>query len=549
MCVNKKMKFATNSNIEVVGKNFRLMSLIIRHIDDIKERKNIELTCKDYYKWCHKKESNIPLSISETSNTESLRWRDDPGLIFEYKGNEIEINLPCHYGFTENSKYTLQRLFLKYLPTVESLNITKLYEKHLTFFKNIQCYENIKTLIITPLVIYNGGLQLFFTCPNLKPKTLIISDVEMPFHIYRNYFDFIKTENEMPYFIRNIELHCEVNSLKWLFKRIKMQKCGYFDELNLSRKMCENINHLNKYEFVQKILPYFKKVNYFIEDLLSVEKYQPIASAVGFLNLKLSLNIIFSKNINYGNSLSLCEIMPHNDIRNKILEINECRFLANPGITSNIYQLRIFDIFHVRSMHPFTINEIEVLKHDLLKMKYLRTLEMDYFLLRESSLFDESFFDIKFNLRNIKFYECRNMKYSDLVLIEQSCKKLENLCLLKLHDSEITIKSLTQIFGNLKGLYAEFCDNQEISNIFELYDNKHKWPRYNYLNIISQITKFQEYKINSIEQVLPRQPGQLTIKKYYLKNSLYCNIICQNNLNNHTKFNTLFCDRNSPLFF
>ncbi|CEF62508.1 Hypothetical protein SRAE_1000077800 [Strongyloides ratti] len=522
---------------EIVGHNMDIMNLIIERITNIKDRKNIELTCKTYYLLCNRPDSYIPIMGYEAINSPVSKWQEKGGFTLFICNQEIEIDIPKSFFFNEINSQTIKTVLEKYVPKMKTLYIMKLFSHHIDFFKKLKCFKSIEIVKFSRYALQTGGADLFEKCTTLKPHTFIANNDHMSTYNLRS-FSINKKSIIFPKSLKNIYYDCFSEDLVWLLLSVKNCEIGKFDSLIITKEIIDYLQYDEIKLAFLKFLTYFKCVNYFAGDFLATELDNDFGRILAEHNIAVNLNIYFER---YD-----CEY------RRNAFNKRNSRLLAHPGFYHNIKSLTIFDWTYSRLYMPFTEYEIKTLSEDLSNMVTLTTLEIDFSLFCSYPDFYQIFSVFKNNLKNLKIYRCGKMEYIHLSTISQYCIHLNNLSLINIKNTVISIKEIITLFKYLKGLEVEFqnnniifnsaCETLTLNNLKE--GNKFMWPDLKFLHIICNLKNFVEKDaFEKMEKETSRKAGTFFLRNFYRMSELFVEVIIQKDQLYYDNFKRLFTKR------
>ncbi|CEF64858.1 Hypothetical protein SRAE_1000311100 [Strongyloides ratti] len=523
----------------------KILKLIIRNLTNPIDRKNVEIASKKFYYLCNEIGSYIPISGYENVTRQHI-YGDEKGFNFKISNKEICLDIfrtlmPEDFGY-----HKLRILFNKYAPHMESLFINMKNFSCYDVFKDLECFENIKTVKIDNNFLQRNGFEIFNVCPSLKPINLYIIKT------YSNDMNIIDNETfKYPTSIKNIFFESDPKSLNWLLDKMINLPKKYFENFFISENSFLNlISNDDEVNFIN-IIQYFKKVNYYASDFLLniTDKY--ISKIFQNLEIQSTINISFSKN-NFGTNIfeSSEMIKKFDDRRGVILSYPSNRFLSQPGVYLNVHVLRINDKKNSRKNHPFSSYEVKFLTEDISKMNQLEKLDIDLNLF--SCFLDFKYFcnSIRSNLNCLRIGKCSTIMSYHLSEISRHFKKLEYLFLDDVGPyTSVTLSKILSEIKYLKGLkiiFNEFYNAKHILDDLERKVDDKKigvlnWPEIDYLYIVF-ICSIKEYEdiIFNIEKNTPRMIGKFLVKQKNYQGKMYYHIVIQRSSILFDKFEELF---------
>uniref|UniRef100_A0A0K0EQ69 F-box domain-containing protein n=1 Tax=Strongyloides stercoralis TaxID=6248 RepID=A0A0K0EQ69_STRER len=538
--------------IEKVGHNLDIMSLIIDRITNIKDRKNIELTCKTYYFLSNRRNSYLPLIGYEARNPSTSKWQENEGFTLLIRNEEIEINIPEKFFFNQTNSPIIRNALEKYIPKMRILYIMKLFPWHVDFFEKLKCFKNIEIVKFSRYALQVGGGEILEKCKSLKPHTFIANNNHMVAYNIKSF-----SSNEKPIIfpttLRNIYYDCHSEDVMWLLSSLKIYEIRNFDNLFITKEMIDYLNNDEMKLAFLKILTYFKNVNYFANDFLASDMDKDFGKVLAEYNITTTLSINFGNDLN--NSKRITNVFDRECTlkeRKNTFDDKTSRILAHPGFYINTKKLAIFDWNFSRICHSFEDFEITKLSEDLSMMGILNTLEIDFYLISEYSSCFQIFSTIKNKLKNLKICHCWLMEQTHLDLISEFCSKIENLSLIGIKNTITSIEKITSIFKNLKSLEIEFQNQRETSTsaceilTFDNIENsdKFKWPTLQFLLVTCNLKKLKQRDyFKKMERETSRKAGIFYLREFYRTNELFIEVIIQKNQSCYDEFKKLFTKR------
>uniref|UniRef100_A0A0N5BN05 F-box domain-containing protein n=1 Tax=Strongyloides papillosus TaxID=174720 RepID=A0A0N5BN05_STREA len=499
---------------QVIANNTEILCLIFGNIVKFKERKNVELTCKKFYEVCNHKSLCSYFPLEEKGHLHFSMGHDGVNVEIDILGQEMTVNIPEKFTFDKNNTDIIARFFSKYLSKVNTLDIVDMSLEHVDFFVNLNCFEKIKNLIVGLRARENRGDVILSKCSTLNPVNLKIPP---------GYLNRISMENidqyALPDSIRTIRMN--FNSLKWLLAKIETKKLGTFDNLECDGPLSSFMEKVYRNKIYLKLIIYFKNISFTVygfETILHNEEFNKILFEN---NIGSFLTIIFNNNYIYERFSHL-----RNNERSRVaggyfqnLEDPKNRFLAQPGVYLNIKKLKILDVYKKRIYCPFFPIEIEKMKEDILRMKYLSVFEVYFYLFGHPNDFKKLCTSLG-RIETIRIHYCKKMNLRSLMTLSVYAGNLKNISLVGINDESIRTSIILSHFKNLESLEIIFRNSYSTFRVFKdlmNYDCKKgfvfNWPNLQYLNIICNRPNFEhEIYLDQLKRNTPRKSGQLLIR-------------------------------------
>uniref|UniRef100_A0A0N4ZB45 F-box domain-containing protein n=1 Tax=Parastrongyloides trichosuri TaxID=131310 RepID=A0A0N4ZB45_PARTI len=202
--------------------------------------------------------------------------------------------------------------------------------------------------------------------------------------------------------------------------------------------------------------------------------------------------------------------------------------------------------YYARVLFKKELN-LESLCRHLSNMTNLITFEVDYNIV---SSFQTLCGSLTNNLKNMQVINAGKMTMEDLISLSESCPNIKNLSLRDITCSEITFKSVMNLFRNLNGLLLKcskgYDSNQILIDLEKRNGNvglgRIDWPDINVLVLSAK--KFKENEKRALERLIrgtARKPGQIERETLGLSSGRdTTNIILQKKSGASDIFGTLF---------
>ncbi|CEF64862.1 Hypothetical protein SRAE_1000311500 [Strongyloides ratti] len=540
------------SGAEIVGRNMQIMNLIISNIHGLKDRKNVALTCKAFYLICIDKESYVKRFKKFVEKRELSYFINDPlSIIFE---KEIIINL-THFSRSNTLKLEAIGNIMKMNRHIKTdMVIRNLPNGYFPFFKNLNCFENIKTIYFDSSKLENFPLAIFKECSSLQPITLIFGDT---CYIDLETRNFIKpkysNDNLMfPKSIKHIHLDSKISDVTWLKDALKCFENYELESLIVKENVKNTISDPTL-ESIASTLHFFKKVKFIIRKNgffydRSLTDYFGQTFAVFFTSEEFE----FMFEINF--DIKKCNLdfwINYNRLQEKSINDIKYALFQNVLINERYLCINSFGISRRFSIIPHKFNNVEIqsFKNGFRKLRNLTTLKMDISCINIEKDFKIFCCSLTNKLKNVSLYQCDELKLKDLIQLVKHCPYIENIRLEDVRSIDITIKKIISLFVMLKGLEIDFSTEYNfkyiLADLVKKDNEKNQvvldWPQITYLNIFCKNPDSNEIMIlDEIEKKTPRKSGKFLITKFWKRFTVVIQIIIQNNTNYLSYFDKIF---------
>uniref|UniRef100_A0A0N5CC40 F-box domain-containing protein n=1 Tax=Strongyloides papillosus TaxID=174720 RepID=A0A0N5CC40_STREA len=542
---------------ETVGRNMDLMKLIVRNIYKVKERKNIAKSCKEFNILCNSKTSYVQSYKDKMSRNYKIKYSKNIPISIIF-GEIFVINISRYSRSMTEKLEMIRNQIIMNRHIIKGLRIINLPIQYFYFFKELNCFENIKTVNFDVLNWDHIPLRIFNIWENLKPDTLIFGNV------YRSGSDYRDSERALhwngtytfPKSTKNVHLICKEDNIDWIASALRNFSHYELDSLKLI--FGEDSLEFLTTDFMRSVAPiirYFKKVQFSLHYAGILPSNEYFRQTLGYLDEVLNCDIVTNIDFN----VQKCDVdvwTTHNP------PIEE----ENNGFNYNLYENVSIDerYLHMRSVKIISpgidvissgLEEIEMrfIQGGLSKMKNLLTLEV--YLDEMPKYFDCSklFCILNLNLKDIKLVGCsNNLKVNDLKTLSIHCPNIENIYLDDIERRDITIRLITSLFKKLKGLHLKFTRSYSTRNVINDLIKTDKtngihmlnWPNLNFLCVRFCLPNlFEKILLNGMDKNTPRRPGQFLLRRdltnYF--NKIYAwEITIQKDINCSSIFNDIF---------
>uniref|UniRef100_A0A0N5BBU7 F-box domain-containing protein n=1 Tax=Strongyloides papillosus TaxID=174720 RepID=A0A0N5BBU7_STREA len=437
----------------MLGKDTDLWKKIIKMLSNPKDRKNIELVSRDFYALSNDPSSYLPLSRSEDVLTQFISG----GLTtyqFIIHGREVILNILKPVQDSNTDFENLRGIIKKYTPNMGSLYFLIAPSNYYEVFKDLKCFDGIKTVKFDIISLIRAGIRIFKECPDLRPTNVHIKSLSS-----------IETEEvhdslefQFPVTVKNIYFESNPEYLEWLLPKVSYHGHGHFDSLTISEWTFRELINSEMKETFLEIIEFFKEISYYNEDFHA----SPFDVEVGKIllehNIAAVVNVYFSEDKQYKDTRDGSEMMELSELTyRKRLRKKNRKFLGLKGVYLNVYKLIISDKISARKHRPFSSDELESLIKNLRKMKKLRELEVDLCLFKSFPDFREFLNGIRGEVKALKIGGCSTIMNYHLPVIKSRCSMLEFLYLEDVGPyTTVTINSILENIKGLKGLKIVF---------------------------------------------------------------------------------------------
>uniref|UniRef100_A0A0N5B8N8 F-box domain-containing protein n=1 Tax=Strongyloides papillosus TaxID=174720 RepID=A0A0N5B8N8_STREA len=556
LITGKKVEIGKKTSVpltaaEKVGRNMDLMSLIVKNIDNVNDRNGIAESCKDLNILCNSKRSYVKSYRHEMKRNYKVDFHRD-GPLFILFGEMLAINI-SRYCRSNTRKLEMSiNEIIKNRHKIKILKIKNLPSEYFKFFKGLDWFENIKTVYFDMLESNYNPLGIFSEMKSLKPETLIFGKASKFWFTYKN-FDGIIYCNEdftFPKSIKNVHLVSETENINWIENALRIFNHYELDSLVLGENFTRFLtaDSMNR---VASIARYFKKIQFSIICSVDVSLNEYFKQTFGSLALLESCNMI--SDIHF--DVQKCDVdvwarsdPPTEEENNTLI----CNLYENVSLYERYLHMKnVKIVFSDFCYDYYAMEDTEIMSilQGLSKMRNLRTFEIDCMLMPESFNFSNLFDVFNGNLKNIKLCSCStHLKANDLKTLSKYCPNIENICLEDVEECEITIKLITSLFKNLKGLKLDYLHYFSCVNVINDLIKKDKinenhrldWPNLNFLSVYFDIpTEVEKGILDAMDKNTPRKPGQFLLKRdVFHRDSYAWQIIIQKD----TSYDSIFYD-------
>uniref|UniRef100_A0A0N4ZNM5 Leucine-rich repeat domain-containing protein n=1 Tax=Parastrongyloides trichosuri TaxID=131310 RepID=A0A0N4ZNM5_PARTI len=554
----KSRKNDETTAAERVGRNDDIMKLIIGKISDVTERRNIMESCRTYYALGCGKEPYISLSsidgnfkIPNTekkyfiNNNRTYKW---PAII---SNSNCNLVLPIQHFSYDRGRWqrNMINLLFRYRESMNKLLIRQMNSKCYDMYITANCFNNIKILEITPLVLSGGCLELINRCQSLKPHTLIL---------FTNFYGArpVTIDDHGELFntcIKNIILNSieesELGCFRYFGRKFENFDENHFDLLDISKLDLRTIGY-DKFLALKNILKYFKVVKIRLGHLYTTGVLYALLTDLNTNNLMM-VNLDIDYSDSYYDRIHLLGII--HGVQIPHLGDNFQGILASLDIAPRIKSLKLEKFYYdYLRFDNGLIPDINFLCDDISRMENLSTLTINCNFLRDDNQLFKIGSSLNENLRNLKLTSCKNICRFELENISRNCKKLEKLELHDIEQLDIKLSDITNIFENLSGFSLYYSYERKRSEFIYDLIGKNKsliWPSISFLQVQFTISKSLKKMLSEIDYNTPRKPGQFIfkelepliieingIKEYYDR----CIIIIQDSTKRYDEFKNVF---------
>uniref|UniRef100_A0A0K0FDA3 F-box domain-containing protein n=1 Tax=Strongyloides venezuelensis TaxID=75913 RepID=A0A0K0FDA3_STRVS len=528
----------------ILGKDTDLWKKIIKTLSNPKDRKNIELVSRDFYALSNDPSSYIPLSRSEEVHTQFISG-DLTTYQFIIYGREIIFNILKPVQDSNTDFENLRGIIKKYTPSMGCLYFLIAPSNCYEVFKDLKCFDGIKTVKFDIISLIRGGIRIFKECPDLRPTNVYIkslSSIEI-----EDVYDSL--EFQFPVTVKNIYFESNPEYLEWLLPKVSYHGHGHFDSLIISECTFKELVNSEMKETFLEIIEFFKEISYYNKDFHA----SPFDLEVGkiLLEHKISavVNVYFSEDNEDKDTQDGSEMMELSGVtRRRRSKKRNRRFLGLKGVYLNVYKLILSDKISARKYYPFSSNELESLIKNLRRMKKLRELEVDLCLFQSFPDFRQFLGGIRSEIKALKIGGCSTIMHYHLPVIKCRCSKLEFLYLENVGPyTTVTINGILETIKGLKGLKIVFNNFYNFKNVLrdlekEIDGKKYlDWPNIDFLNIICAFPDIDYLKnINEIEFNTPRRAGKFFVKNIKNNGNNFLQIVIQRSTCMYDQFEEIF---------
>uniref|UniRef100_A0A0N5BHU3 F-box domain-containing protein n=1 Tax=Strongyloides papillosus TaxID=174720 RepID=A0A0N5BHU3_STREA len=530
---------------EAIGKNKKVLRLVIGNLTTPYDRRNIEKVSKTLYSLCNEEGSYIPLTTFENNKT-NIHCGQHGGFHFMVSRNEISLFIFRNLTPGEVDYRLLRRILWKYGRHMDTLCIMFTCPGYYGVLKDLSCFKKVRTIEIDIPSLQRNGIGIFKYCRDLRPTNLRIRQLSH-YQIERN----DKEVFTIPSSVQNIHFASGPECLKWLLDKMRPLPKKCFENFTIIEYSFSRLQSVDDKFCFLNIIQYFKQINYYIDDIISNVVDKSVTEILYKYKIASSINLYFSEDkFNGITSMSPRGLAEFTYNRGSVLSDFSKRFLSQPGIYLNIHMLKISDKNYCRKHYPFSSFEVKSLTMDVEKMKKLEKLDIDLHLFG-------TFTDFKYfcngtggDLKYLRVGRCSTIMSYYFSEISSSFKKLEYLFLNDVGPyTNVSFREILEYFPYLKGLkvvFNEFYNPRHVVYNLEKKVNGKKigvfeWPKIDYLYIVFNCSITEYYDdILKIERNTPRKMGQFLIKRGNHRGKIYCHIVFQRCANLFDRFEQLF---------
>uniref|UniRef100_A0A0K0FD82 F-box domain-containing protein n=1 Tax=Strongyloides venezuelensis TaxID=75913 RepID=A0A0K0FD82_STRVS len=542
---------------EIVGRNMYLMNMIVRNIENVEDRKGIAESCSAYKSLCNSKKSYADFYKYEMNKRyeQSFTGKKQVFIIF---GEILVINILFYRTIATEQLEMISNEILMNRYKIKGLKIISCPIEYLNFFKELDCFENTKTVYFDASDLEFIPLEIFSEWKSLKPDTFIIGN----FYKLRDYSfwhsditnNFFKSLN-FPKSVKNIHLILSRRiDIFWLVDTLRDLNNYEFDLLKLVIR--EDFTEFSLNNVIQTVSPVarcFKEIeislgyiNYYYDPVAYFEEIFYCFKQIIKFNLAAEIKFNVEKgdiDVWLNRKLLLQE-------RNTTLNYDQDKIVSQRSM--QLKSIRLVRSTWTNIFGCLNDDELRFIREGLSKMKNLLTLDIDISTMRSNLNFSTLFSALNSNLKNIKLCKCGSViKPSDLETLSMHCSNIENICLEDIDRNDITIGLVTSLFKNLKGLELKFKFPYFGGNVIidlikkDEINRNHRlnWPDLNFLCVyFDSVFKSEEHLLYTMEKSTPRKPGQFLVKREVdtVGSMKKWRIIIQKDLNYASIFSDIF---------
>uniref|UniRef100_A0A0N4ZNV2 F-box domain-containing protein n=1 Tax=Parastrongyloides trichosuri TaxID=131310 RepID=A0A0N4ZNV2_PARTI len=513
-CKDKEEKI---TSIEIVFNSSDLTSLILDYLTDHRDRKNFELVCRQFYHYSKNKINYTSKMFHECKFKELIYVCTNVNYNskFYFSDNTLIVRLDASPSFQRYGKVIYKRKIEHLLLGMEGLFFEGLVHEHMNILKGFKCPSRIKYLSLNTPLYYGNPLEIFKYVKTLKPHTLIfdIHELERTHYNFLQLFSRLIPRNEViliPKSVKNIHLrHIDSKFLKFLVEGLT--NFGEKELDNLEVKLIHSkiyySNPSDRYYFM-KFISYFKNVhismiNNFVYDINTpMGRFLNECNNISNLNIRLHLNLYEDIFLN-----------PERSVRSRTSLI----FCQVSDLFLNISKLVVDK---TNTFPPFNDKEMDNLCLNLIRMKKLHTMCIDFEFIKSLNFFERFVSSLNKSVVRIKINRCSKMRWNHLLLLSKYCQQITCLSLKGIKSRQIRIKDILNRFGNLYLLDMKYAPSYKFSIILkdltlkikETDKYKLKWPNILVLCIFCpEVTNDQKNFLQSVIENTPRKCGQAVI--------------------------------------
>uniref|UniRef100_A0A0K0G114 F-box domain-containing protein n=1 Tax=Strongyloides venezuelensis TaxID=75913 RepID=A0A0K0G114_STRVS len=535
---------------EIVGRNMDLMNLIVRNIDNVRERKNIAKSCKAFNILCDSKRSYVETFKGRVKKRHWIHFLGEEPL-YILSDEVLVINI-SHYSRRNTKKLEMSINKIKMNRyKIRILKIKNLPSGYFRFFKKLDCFENINTVYFDVLKFNYIALEIFSEWESLKPDTLIFGNAlnnDLDYD-YSNRAIYNNDNYTLPKSLKHIHLIGGTENFDWMANALRNFNHYELESLVLGKNFTE-FSTEDTMKCIVSFVHYFKEIQFSLcrTTLSFSNKY--FSQVLDNFVVTDYYNLLF--NIHFNVAKCNFDVWTHPDPPtaedNSELNYN---LYENVSINERYLCVKSFKIFptFLIERHSFGNMEILSIKEGLIRMQNLLTLEIDLDVFADPNDFLNLCRGLNQNLKNIKLHNCGFLRYENVVTLAQRCPKTENMSLTEVATNVITIKKLTYMFKNLKGLEIEYSFVYDFENTINDLIKKDKingnhlldWPKINFLSIyFHPPNKNAKEILNTVEKNTPRKSGKFLITQTRIKFRAVWQIIIQQDTIYISKFRDIF---------
>uniref|UniRef100_A0A0N5BBC4 F-box domain-containing protein n=1 Tax=Strongyloides papillosus TaxID=174720 RepID=A0A0N5BBC4_STREA len=502
---------------ETLGNDYNLMMRIISMVTRVSERKNLRLVCKLYESLCNEKDTVKWQCDFIDRNSSRRHFQHTVGFsnhecLIKLHGSTLIINLPkVTPEITAYLKIHKTNIILNSC-RIRTIEVKCLNGRYRSFFKSLDCFENVKTVTYGPEYPKDINLRIFKSCRSLNPTSIRFLcchgiPIEPPDVDFEEFDDYI------PPSVEKIELCCRPDEIEWLFEVAQYIPEKRFENLVLPSIFVEHLSGLrNSGRKMLMLTRCFKNVEVTISQKLSYNvinffmKYDWLVVFTGETNVEYFVDIVLSKNGPTEYDLQEHEQVPSNF--NNLLELK--RFRAFKVTCDDSWKKP--PKFYT-SPFPYLLNMMRnLVKLELSMNIFLTTADVE-------NLIDT----LTATLEDVKFTDCKMLKESGIRLLATKCSRIKNLSLESLSSPNIPIQKITSYFRNLQSLSMYFLSHtKNIGSFADFVGSNSKnsprinrWPDMDFLHLAFESPKDKDLKIlRTIEKETPRKGGIFIIKHH-----------------------------------
>uniref|UniRef100_A0A0N5BPM6 F-box domain-containing protein n=1 Tax=Strongyloides papillosus TaxID=174720 RepID=A0A0N5BPM6_STREA len=535
---------------EIVGRNMDLMNLIVRNIDNVRERRNIAKSCKAFNILCDSKRSYVETFKGRVKKRHWIYFLEEESLYI--LSDEILIINISHYSRKNTKKLEMSINKIKMnRHKIRILKIKNLPSGYFGFFKELDCFENVKTVYFDVLKFSYIPLGIFSEWESLKPDTLIFGNA------FNNDFDYSYSnrafynndEYVLPKSLKHIHLIGETENVDWMANTLRNFNNYELESLVLGKSFTE-FSTEDTMKCIVSFVHYFREIQFSFGSTTISFSNEYFSQMLDDFVAADYYNLLFDIHFNVAKCNFDVWTHPDPPTAEDSNGLN-CNLYENVSINERYLRVKSFRIVPSFSVgrHYFSNIEIISIKGGLLRMQNLLTLEIDLDLFADPNDFLNLCCGLNENLKNIKLHNCGFLRFENIVTLVQRCPKIENMSLTEVATNVITIKKLTSIFKNLKGLEIEYSFAYDFENTINDLIKKDKingnhlldWPKINFLSIyFHPPNKGAKEILKAAEKNTPRKSGKFMITQTRIRFRAVWQIIIQQDTIYISKFRDIF---------